>query len=164
MRQEAVHLTAKQQTVLYKKRDNPQWTNTRIAEAVGCSDSHVSETLSRFEPEELRDDGTVLIDVAEPADRKLGPIRRVEWVGLSAVVQVCGLFVGFNPRASASVAGIALLAFSLAWLLCPVVVFLDAINLHRFDTDFKPNRLVWPITSFLVPVAGVVYYLFKRTV
>jgi len=52
-------LTATQQSILYKKRDNPDWDNTEIADAVGCSDSHVSETLDRWDPSDMRDDGTV---------------------------------------------------------------------------------------------------------
>lgn len=41
-------LTSTQQAILYKKDDHPDWTNTEIAESVGCSESHVSETLNEF--------------------------------------------------------------------------------------------------------------------
>ncbi|SFR33359.1 hypothetical protein [Halogeometricum limi] len=52
-------LTATQQAILYKKKDHPDWANTEIAESVGCSDSHVSSTLKRWNPTEMNSDGTV---------------------------------------------------------------------------------------------------------
>ena len=60
---EVKKLTATQQTILYKKRDNPEWTNIQIADAVGCSDSHVSTTLSDYQPDDLRDDDAVEIEI-----------------------------------------------------------------------------------------------------
>jgi len=56
-RSEATHPT--QQAILYKKGANPNWQNTEIANAVGCSDSHVSDTLNRWSPDEMDEDGTV---------------------------------------------------------------------------------------------------------
>ena len=41
-------LTPTQQAILYKKDDHPEWTNREIADAVGCSESHVSETLNEY--------------------------------------------------------------------------------------------------------------------
>jgi len=52
-------LTPTQQAILYKKGANPNWQNTEIANAVGCSDSHVSDTLNRWSPDEMDEDGTV---------------------------------------------------------------------------------------------------------
>lgn len=59
-------LTATQQAILYKKKENPSWSNQEIANAVDCSASHVSETLSRWKPGDLRDDGTVPHDGQKP--------------------------------------------------------------------------------------------------
>lgn len=58
-------LTPTQQAILHKADESPEWSNTEIANAVGCSDLHVSKTLNQWEPWEMADDGTV---------RKNGPI------------------------------------------------------------------------------------------
>ena len=52
-------LTPTQQAILYKKDENPEWSDSEIADAVGCSRSHVNETLNRWNPEDLNEDGTV---------------------------------------------------------------------------------------------------------
>ncbi|GAB7095289.1 hypothetical protein JCM30237_24420 [Halolamina litorea] len=52
-------LTPTQQAILNKAKENPGWQNTEIAEAVGCSDSHVSRTLNKWSPNEMDSDGTV---------------------------------------------------------------------------------------------------------
>jgi len=52
------HLTPTQQAICYKKGENPNWQNTEIADAVGCSDSRVSATLNRWSPDEMDEDET----------------------------------------------------------------------------------------------------------
>ena len=52
-------LTTTQQAILYKTDENPEWSNKEIAEAVDCSQSHVSETLDRWDPSDMDEDGTV---------------------------------------------------------------------------------------------------------
>lgn len=65
MNDDRKQLTATQQAILYKADENPEWSNTKIADEVGCSDSHVSKTLNQWESWEMDEDGTV---------RKDGPI------------------------------------------------------------------------------------------
>ena len=48
-------LTATQQAILYKKDDHPEWTNQEIADAVGCSESHVSRTLNNYSIDDVDD-------------------------------------------------------------------------------------------------------------
>jgi hypothetical protein len=43
-----------------KKDEKPEWSNTEIADAVGCPDSHVSDTLNRWDPDDMNEDGTVV--------------------------------------------------------------------------------------------------------
>lgn len=44
---ERKELTSNQQAIPYIKRKTPNWDKPEIANAVGCSDSHVSEPLNR---------------------------------------------------------------------------------------------------------------------
>ncbi|AHZ24441.1 hypothetical protein E6P09_16040 (plasmid) [Haloferax mediterranei ATCC 33500] len=160
MRYENKQLTAKQQTILYKKRDNPGWSNTRIANAVGCSDSHVSETLRNYDPEKLNDDGTIPVPV-EPDKESAG--GRLKWVIISLCAQGWGLLYAFGgPSTEAVTADQALLVFGIAWLIAPVVIFADAQLQHKEYASYRPNRIVWPTIAFCVPTLGTLYYVVKR--
>lgn len=47
-------LTDLQEAILYCKRENPGYSNREIADEVGCSDSHVSQTLSDYDTATLQ--------------------------------------------------------------------------------------------------------------
>lgn len=158
-------LTPTQQAILYKKGANPNWQNTEIANAVGCSDSHVSDTLNRWSPDEMDEDGTVpgqstislgslIFGSVEDVDRDSpAPFS----VGFGVVAIGIGLWVWWilvlmNPGEFSETIGNAVMFTSLFWLLVfPVGVFLDSWVLHRVDAAWRPNRIVWPSIAFFRP-------------
>jgi len=154
-RSEATHPT--QQAILYKKGANPNWQNTEIANAVGCSDSHVSDTLNRWSPDEMDEDGTVpgqsTISLGSLIFGSVGDVDRDSpapfSVGFGVVAIGIGLWVWWilvlmNPGEFSETIGNAVMFTSLFWLLVfPVVgVFLDSWVLHRVDAACatEPNR------------------------
>jgi hypothetical protein len=169
-------LTPTQQAILYKKGANPNWQNTEIANAVGCSDSHVSDTLNRWSPDEMDEDGTVpgqstislgslIFGSVEDVDRDSpAPFS----VGFGVVAIGIGLWVWWilvlmNPGEFSETIGNAVMFTSLFWLLVfPVGVFLDSWVLHRVDAAWRPNRIVWPSIAFFVPVIGASMYALYR--
>nr|WP_155821846.1 hypothetical protein [Haloferax sp. BAB-2207] len=160
MKYENRQLTAKQQAILYKKRDNPNWSNTRIATAVGCSDSHVSETLRNYDPDKLNDDGTIAVPVESGKESAGG---RLKWVVASLCVQFWGIMYAFGGPNGGAVSGDqAVLVFLFAWIVTPVVIFADAQLQHAEQVSNRPNRVVWPIASFFIPVVASLYYVVKR--
>ena len=44
----------------------------------------------------------------------------------------------------------------------PAAIFLDSLYQHNTDASYKPNRVTWPLFSFIVPVIVPVWYVLRR--
>lgn len=157
-------LTSTQQAILYKKDENPDWSNAEIADAVGCSDSHVSTTLRKWDPEDMDDDGTVPDPSSGypdsiPAEEVDSGIYPAAILAVSAG-WILGVGLMFAGADSLFLLG-GFVAFG-TWLALPVVVGLDAISLHNQKAPFRPNRLIWPAASLVLGVIGGFGYLAAR--
>ncbi|KKF39902.1 hypothetical protein FK85_24860 [Halorubrum saccharovorum] len=164
MSAERKKLTPTQQAILHKASENPDWSNTKIADSVGCSSSHVSRTLNKWEPEEMDDDGTV----PDPSSGYTDSIPEDEVDSGIYPVAILAVSLGWILGVGMMVAGtdsIFLLGMFVAfgtWLALPVVIALDAISLHNQKAPFRPNRIVWPAVSLVLGVIGGVGYLATR--
>lgn len=164
MSAERKKLTPTQQAILHKAAENPNWSKTKIADSVGCSTSHVSRTLDKWEPKEMDDDGTVPDPSSGytdsiPADEVDSGIYPAAILAVSAgwILGVGMMFAG-----SSSLFWIGgFVAFG-TWLALPIVVTLDAISLHNQKAPFRPNRVIWPVVSLTLGVIGGFGYLATR--
>lgn len=89
--------------------------------------------------------------------------RYVAVIAGSVLVQVLlilsGVMPDFLPFLSANAAawiGVLL------WFAIPPAVFLDAVALHRNGVMEPPNRVIWPVAAFFIPVIVPAYYLLVR--
>jgi len=164
MSAERKKLTATQQAILHKAEKNPEWSNTQIANAVGCSDSHVSKTLNKWEPDELDEDGSVpdpSLGYADaiPSEEVDSGIYPLTIVGVS-VAWLAGLGLIFIGYDTAALLGLFVMFGS--WLALPVVVALDTISLHNQKAPFRPNRILWPGLALVLGVVGGFAYFATR--
>ncbi|WP_123621088.1 hypothetical protein [Halorubrum sp. CSM-61] len=164
MSEDRKQLTSTQQAILYKKDENPNWSNAEIADAVGCSDSHVSKTLRKWDPDDMDDDGTVSVPSSEypdaiPAEEVDSGMYPAAIVGVS-IAWIAG-FAGIFAQASFITVIGSLVAFG-TWIGLPIVIALDTISLHKQNAPFRPNRIVWPAVSLVFGVVGGFAYLVAR--
>mgnify|MGYP006289854519 CR=1 FL=1 len=157
-------LTSTQQAILYKKDENPDWSNTEIADAVGCSDSHVSTTLRKWDPDNMDDDGTVSVPSSEypdaiPAEEVDSGIYPAAIVGVS-IAWIAGVAGIFAQGGATTLLG-TLVAVG-TWIGLPIVITLDSMSLHKQNAPFRPNRIVWPAVSLVFGVVGGFAYLVAR--
>lgn len=89
--------------------------------------------------------------------------RYVAVIALALVGQGLAIFAvatpGFLPVLSDNAAtwlGVLL------WFVIPPAVFLDAVTLHRNGAAKRPNRIVWPVATFMFPIVAPAYYLLAR--
>lgn len=88
---------------------------------------------------------------------------KVKWVVLATLLSGGGLALSISPSLFPPLsADGGFYLFFVGWFTAPVFVFLDALGLHRNDSDTKPNRLVWPLASFMFPVLASLWYLMNR--
>lgn len=88
---------------------------------------------------------------------------KVKWVVLATLLSGGGFVLAISPSLFPPLsADGGLYLFFIGWFTAPVFVFLDALGLHRNDSDTKPNRLIWPGMAFFVPVLAPAWYLMNR--
>lgn len=82
--------------------------------------------------------------------------------GLAAWATV--LFFAFHPDATL-LSGVS----TFLWIVCglslftfPIGIFLDSVQLHHRDADWKPNRVVWPAIGFFAVLIGPLVYFLMR--
>jgi len=157
-------LTPTQQAILHKARDNPEWSNSKIAESVGCSSSHVSETLKQWNPEKMDEDGTVPDPSSGYTDSI--PVEEVEDgiypIAIVAVSVVWIASVGMFFSGSDFIVVFGSVVMFGSWIALPVVIALDTISLHNQKAPFRPNRVIWPTASLVLGVIGGFAYLATR--
>jgi len=164
MGDERKKLTSTQQAILYKSDENPDWTKSKIADSVGCSTSHVSETLNRWEPDDMDEAGTVpdpssgYSDTIPAEDVESGIYPQII-LGLS-LAWIAGVGTFFTGSDTILLMGMFVMFGT--WLALPVAVALDTISLHNQKAPFRPNRILWPAISLILGVIGGFAYLATR--
>jgi len=84
-------------------------------------------------------------------------------VAISFVLQIGTIPLVFDPSLIPAISsGWAFGIGAIAWLAQPFVVFADANDLKRSVAVVQPNRVLWPVVVFFVPIIGMILYLKRR--
>jgi len=157
MPDDELSLTDLQAEILEQRKQNPDQTQAEIADSVGCSPQHVSNTLKKYDTVDLSThDISPSSSASHPKWGKAGVVA-----ALAVGAQILAVVNLFNSSLQIA-AGNAWLLFISGWLVAPPAIFADALSLHRLNAPVRPNRLTWAAGSLFIPLLVPGAYLIKR--